>query len=163
MRYYESMLGRWVGRYRFVITNPTALEVHVRAPLDRLRLQLLARLGGGTMRTSVRWANPATVRHTTAVSAWGLPGLLSVELFRLHADGLGFSVEMSQRLAPTWWHRRRFGGGSGRVRSSGEGAYYRLPWLGGTIEQKVRRIGPDEVELGQRAAWFEATARLRRR
>ncbi|MBS0660878.1 MAG: hypothetical protein JSR82_21880 [Verrucomicrobia bacterium] len=162
VRYYESMRGRWAGRYRFAVTNPTALKVHVRAPLDRLRLRMMHRFKGGTMHTSVAWAGPDLVRHTTSVRVLGLPALHGVELFHLQADGRQLVVEMTQRLAPDFWRVRTFPGGTGRVRGDGESAYYRLPWLGGTIEQKVRRTGPQEVELRQEAAWFEAKASLRR-
>lgn len=163
VRYYEAMRGRWMGPYRFALTEPAALAVHVRAPLDRLRVRFLARLGGGTLRTSVDWAAPDEVRHTTLIRTLGLPALWAVERFRLHEDGVGLSVEMTQRMPPAFWRPRVFAGGSGKVRGGGEaGAYYRLPWLGGTIEQKVRRVGADVAELAQRAAWFEAEARLRR-
>lgn len=163
VRYYEAMRGRWAGAYRFALTEPAALAVHVREPFDRWRVRLLARLGGGTMRTSVAWASADEVRHTTLIRTLGLPALWAVERFRLREDGIGLSVDMTQRMPPAFWRPRVFAGGSGKVRGGGEaGAYYRLPWLGGTIEQKVRPVGADEVALAQRAAWFEAEARLRR-
>lgn len=161
VRYFEAMQGRWAGPYRFALTAPAALAAHVGAPSDRWRVRLLAGLGGGTMRTTVAWASADEIRHTTLICSLGLPALWAVEKFRLQADGTHLAVEMFQRLAPAFWPARTFPGGSGEVRELG-GADYRLPWLGGTIEQTVRRAGADTVELEQRAAWFEAGARLQR-
>lgn len=160
VRYYRAMTGSWSGPYRFVITDPAAMRAAVPAWWDRRGLLLMHALGGARMSTTVAFRADDEVLHTTRVTAWGLPALSGVEVFRLADDGRSLSVRMVQRFAPLFRPPRDFGEGSGVVADPEVGADYRLPWLGGcVIEQRVRVVAGG-VALAQTSAWFRAEARL---
>lgn len=158
-RYFASMCGAWVGAYRFEVTDFTALRKAVPRRLDRWRVWAMHLAGRATMHTTVSWTPEGDVRHTTRVSSFGLPGMLSTELFRLNDDGRTFAVSMCQRFPPLF-RRRTFTEGRGEVTDPLLGADYHLPWLGGEIDQRAR-ITSEGVELTQSCDWFRASVVLR--
>lgn len=160
-RYFDSMCGAWAGAYRFEITDFTALRKAVPRRFDRLRVRAMHSAGRATMRTTVSWTPDGDLRHTTRVSTFGLPGMLSTELFRLSDDGRTFAVSMCQRFPPLF-RLRTFAEGRGEVTDPLLGADYRLPWLGGEIDQRAR-ITSEGVELTQACDWFRASVLLRRK
>lgn len=161
VRYYRAMTGNWSGIYRFQITDRAAMRAAVPGRLDRLRLALLHRFAVSRMETTVAWSGDGEVRHSTRITSWGLPCLRSLEVFRLDVDGRSIVVEMVQHLPPALWWRREFPLGSGAVEDPAIGADYRLPWIGGEIEQRARVVA-EGIELTQRSPWFHGEMLLRR-
>ena len=159
VQYYQSMIGRWQGAYRFAITDWQAMKRALPVVIDRWRMIVFHCMGSQRISTSVRFEDAMTVKHTTRIEKWRVPGFISTEWFLLDENGRTLRVKMNQRIAPFFWRLRHFENGTGVVEDSKVGAVYRLPWIGGEINQQVL-IVDDGVQLTQSTAWFRAQALL---
>ncbi len=155
------MTGRWQGEYRFAITDWQAMKRALPIGIDRLRMIVFHCMGSYRITTTKRFEDATTVKHTTRIEKWRVPGFISTEWFLLNENGKTFTVKMVQRLAPFFWRLRHFENGTGIVEDSQVGAVYQLPWIGGEINQQVL-IVDDGVLLTQMTTWFRAQALLRR-
>lgn len=160
--YFTKVTGFWSGAYRFQVTDKVIMRAEVPRRVDRLRLLFLQRLSPVRMDTSVSWLRQGLVLHTTRITYRGLFCMDSVELFRLHDNGKTFTVEMSQRLAPTSWLTRTFSDGHGDVDHAASCANYQLPWIGGVISQHAK-IVEQGVELTQTSLWLSGNVLLLRK
>ncbi len=159
--YYQFVSGNWTGVYRFQVIHWAAMRDAVPTFMDRMRMTILHWLGTVRIDTTVVVFLNGRVRHTTFLSFFRIPCLHSTEWFLLNDDGRTFTVQMTQRLAPWIWLDRAFPNGVGVVEDPDVGALYRLPWIGGEIEQYARRV-PSGIELCQNGTWFNGKAYLRR-
>ena len=112
------------------------------------------------LRTTVDYASGDRneVLHTTRVSNFGVPVYRSAETFFLGDDGHSFRIEGREAFCP--FLRRTAWTGSGEVATDHDGASYRVPVFGLTMEQDTRMTA-DGLEVTQRTPFTHADILLK--
>lgn len=164
-RYFRAKEGRWRGKIRFELTDPRGLQGSSLSPRDRWSLRslsLASRLSALTLTTTVDYAgrgHRSEVRHTTRVSNFGVPVYRSEETIFLEGDGRSLRIEGREAFFPflcsIGWV------GAGAVATDHDGAAYRIPCFGLTMEQETRMTAGG-LEVTQRTAFSRASILLKR-
>lgn len=163
-RYFRAKEGHWWGNIRFKVTDPAGLKASSVRWADKWSfrsLSLASRLSGLVMRTTVDYASGIDrneVLHTTRVSNFGMPVYRSAETIFLGDDGRSFRVEGREGFFP--FLRWRDWGATGEVAGDHDGASYRIPVFGLTMDQ-VTRMTADGLEVTQRTAFTQASILLK--
>lgn len=166
-RYYRSVEGRWSGPLDLRVTSWRALLRETTGLSNRLRLLsfALARplLGAFRLRldTSVDCAGPDPV-HTTRVSTWGLPLLLTREVIEIGPDGRSGHLRVEVRAAPLYL-RTPLPPAPVVVDEDAAGASYAFHFLGAELRQRARRSDDGgTVTLSQETPAWRGEQVLRR-
>lgn len=163
-RYFRAKEGRWRGRIRFELTDPRGLRASSLSFTEKWSfrsLSLASRLSALVLSTGVDYASGGDrneVRHTTRVTNFGLPVYRSAETILLEGDGRRFRVEGREAFFP--FLRRAAWSGSGVVAADHDGASYRIPCFGLTMEQETRMTAGG-LQVTQRTAFTRADILLK--
>ena len=163
-RYFRAKEGHWRGKIRFEITDSRGLRASSLALAQKWSLRSLAlasRLSGLVLTTTVDFtgpAHPAEVLHTTRVTNFGMPAYRSAETLVLHDDGRSFRIEGREAFFP--FLRRTDWSATGAVAIDHDGAAYRIPCFGLTMEQETRMTAGG-LEVVQRTEFTQARILLK--
>jgi len=162
--YFRAKQGHWRGKIRFVLTDPRGLRASSVRWADKWSLRTLSvasRLSGLVLKTTVDYTSRGhldEVLHTTRVTNLGMPVYRSAETIFLGGDGNGFRIEGRESFFP--FLRSADWAAEGAVAADHDGAAYRIPCFGLTMEQ-VTRTSPEGLEITQRTAFTRATILLK--
>ncbi|WP_439624556.1 hypothetical protein [Gemmata sp.] len=163
--YFRTKEGRWRGKIRFEVTDPRGLRASALALADKWSLRSLAlasRLSALVLTTTVDYASRGhlnEVLHTTRVTNLWAPVYRSAETVFLADDGHSFRVEGREAFFP--FLRPHSWVAEGAVAPDRDGAAYRIPCFGTTMEQETRAT-PAGLEIAQRTPFSRATVLLTR-
>lgn len=165
--YYAPLHGAWTCPFEFVL-DEDALRAAPMHAFDKLRLRMTvwtAKLFGPLrMDTTLDYrtsGDQGVMLHTTRVSKWGFPLMLSRESITMDADGRRFVMRGGLRMIPSYWNIRDFGEGQGVVDETATRATYTFDWLGVTMRQEtVSTI--DTVTITQTTSFSRGVQRLSR-
>ncbi len=163
-RYFRAKEGRWRGKIRFALTDARGLRASTLSLADKWSLRslsLASHLSALVLTTTVDYAGRGhlnEVLHTTRVSNFGLTVYRSAETIFLNDDGRSFRIE--GREAFFTFLRRSEWVAEGAVATDHDGAAYRIPCFGLTMEQETR-MTPDGLEIRQQTAFSRATILLK--
>jgi hypothetical protein len=161
-RYFMAKEGHWRGKIRFTITDREGLRASSVRWADKWSFRSLStasRLSGLVLSTTVDHRGDRNeVLHTTRVSNFGVPVYHSDETIFLDDDGRSFRVEGREAFFP--FLRRTDWTGSGEVSTDHDGALYRIPVFGLTMEQETRMTA-DGLQTTQRTAFTRADILLK--
>lgn len=166
-RYFQAKDGHWRGTFRLRITDRRRLRASALGATDRRAVALLAlasRLLPLTLSTSLDSAGGGErgeVLHETRLSALGVTLFRSRETIRLDADGRSFRLAGAQAFFPRLWATTDWTA-DGAVAADHDGASYRIPFFGETLDQRTR-MTPRGLELVQTTPFSRAEVLLRRR
>lgn len=162
--YFQAKEGRWRGKIRFELTDPRGLRASSLPLADKWSLRslsLASRLSALVLTTTVDYASRGDqneVLHTTQVTNFGVPVYRSAETISLKDDGRSFSVEGREAFFPFLWHSDW--AATGEVAADRDGAAYRIPCFGLTMEQETRMTA-EGLEITQRTAFTRASILLK--
>lgn len=165
--YYEACVGAWRGVFTLTVTDRAALAAAPLSALDRLRfagMRAGLRVFGGAVpfATTVTFASPSEVVHTTRIGGFGPPWFVSREVITLGADGRSGSIRIRQRLPPFYLPARDDGPFPVEIDEAARLASYALVFLGCPMKQIGERVSDDVVVLTQETAFSKSTQRLKR-
>lgn len=160
-RYYESLLGDWVGTMHMQVRDAAALR---RAGAFARALGLFVRIDGrATMATTLRRAPDAdglpVYAHTTRVTRWGVPTLRSAETLVLQPDGRSLVMRGVHRVALRAAEPYE---GSARISGDGRAAEYAFTWMHAPLVQRTQVVA-EGLQLTQETPWAYNEVLLRRR
>jgi len=124
-------------------------------------LGVASRLSGLVLKTTVDYASRRhenVVLHTTRVLNFGVPVYRSAETIFLSEDGYSFRIEGRESIFP--FLRSANWAAEGAVAEDHDGAVYRIPCFGLTMEQ-VTRMTADGLQITQRTPYTRADILLK--
>lgn len=163
-RYFRAKEGRWRGKIRFELTDRRGLRASSLSPAQKWSLRslsLASRLSALVLTTTVDYASRGhrnEVLHTTRVSNLWVPVYRSAETISLEDDGRSFRVHGREAFFP--FLRRADWVAGGAVATDHDGAAYRIPCFGLTMEQETRMTAAG-LEVTQRTAFSRAVILLK--
>ena len=162
--YFRAKEGHWRGKIRFEVTDPRGLRASSLSRMDKWSLRslgLASRLSALVLTTTVDYASRGhqnEVLHATRVTNLGVPVYRSAETVFLGEDGRNFRYEGREAFFP--FLRRVHVAAEGAVSEDHDGAVYRIPCFGMTMEQ-VTRMTNEGLEVTQRTAFTQAVILLK--